>query len=53
MKIENGKIVEVTKDELFHLYLKRGMDEVMSYYEYRDRMIECGCKVVEDSESAN
>ena len=29
MIIENGKIIEVTENELFSLYLDRGMDDLM------------------------
>lgn len=45
MKVENGKIVEVTEDELFSLYLERGMDDVMDFHEYRWRMEKAGCRV--------
>lgn len=49
MKIENGKIVEVTEMELFSLYLKRGMDDVMDFHEYRRRMEYAGCTVTEEN----
>lgn len=45
MKVENGKIVEVTENELFSLYLERGMDDVMDFNEYRWRMEKAGCRV--------
>ena len=38
MKIENGKIVEATENELFDLYLKRGMDDIMDFNEYKRQM---------------
>ena len=47
MKIENGKIVEATEGELFGLYLDRGMDDCMDFYEYRHRMEAAGCVVKE------
>ena len=47
MKIEEGKIVEVTDAELFSLYLKRGMDDIMDFHEYRRRMENAGCTVIE------
>ena len=50
MKIENGKIVEVTEVELFRLYLDRCMDDVMEFSEYRYRMIKAGC-VVKDGDT--
>ena len=47
MKIENNKFVELTETELFSLYLERGMDDVMDFHEYRNRMEDCGCKIIE------
>ena len=38
MKIEKGKIVAATEDELFSLYLKREMDAIMPFTEYKERM---------------
>lgn len=48
MKIENGKIIECTKDELLSLYIKRDMDECMDFIEYMRRMEDCGCKIVRE-----
>ena len=48
MKIENGKIVELTEAELFSLYLSRGMDDCMDFHEYRRHMEAAGCAVKED-----
>lgn len=45
MKVENGKIVEITENELFSLYLKRGMDDIMSFVDYRNAMERAGCAV--------
>ena len=45
MKIENGKIVSATEEELFRLYLDRGMDDAMSFAEYRFRMGLAGCHI--------
>lgn len=45
MKIENGKIVEATENELFSLYLDREMDNIMDFNEYRHRMENAGCVV--------
>lgn len=50
MKVEDGKIVEATENELFGLYLERGMDDVMDFHEYRRRMEKAGCRV-RDGES--
>lgn len=50
MKVEDGKIVEATENELFGLYLERGMDDVMDFHEYRRRMEHAGCRVVDGNE---
>jgi hypothetical protein len=49
MKVENGKIVEITENELFSLYLEREMDDLMDFHEYRYRMEAAGC-VVKDGD---
>lgn len=46
MKVEDGKIVEATENEMFSLYLERGMDDVMDFHEYRRRMEKAGCRVM-------
>ena len=46
MKIENNKIVEITEDELFALYLRRGVDDIMDFNEYKMRMKNAGCVVI-------
>lgn len=51
MKIENGKIVEITENELFSLYLERNMDDVMDFREYRYRMEKAGCVVKDGDET--
>ena len=33
MKVVNGKIVSATEEEFFRLYLDRGMDDCMDFYE--------------------
>jgi hypothetical protein len=49
MVVDNGKIVQITEDELFCLYLDRGMDDCMDFREYRCRMEKAGC-VVKDGD---
>jgi hypothetical protein len=34
MEVANGKIVVIDEDELFDLYLKRGMDDIYSFPDY-------------------
>lgn len=46
MKIENNKIVEITEDELFALYLRRGVDDIMDFNEYKILMGKAGCSVI-------
>lgn len=49
MTVENEKIVKITENELFDLYLNRGIDEIMSFPSYKERFIAAGCVVeVED-----
>lgn len=49
MVVENGKIVRVTDEELYGLYLSREMWEIMPYSEYKAHMEIAGC-VVEGGE---
>ena len=46
MKIDNGKIVEATENELYKVYLDRGMDDIVSFTEYKVMMRGAGCKIV-------
>ena len=45
MKIENDKIIEATEAELFKLYLKREMFDIMDFNEYKYRMEAAGCEI--------
>lgn len=45
MKTVDGKIVSITEDELYTLYLSRGMDNCMDFHEYCWRMEDAGCKI--------
>lgn len=47
MTITNNKITEITDDELYELYLRRGMDELMDFNEYKRRMRQAGALVIE------
>ena len=48
MKVKNGKITEATEDELFEVYLKRGFDDIMSFYDYKAQCMRLGTKIVEE-----
>lgn len=45
MKIENGKIVEATENEMFSIYLDRGFDNVMDFHEFLYRIKKAGCVI--------
>ena len=47
MKIENGKIVEATENELFEYYLNRGYDDVMSFSDFLWSMRKAGVKIAD------
>ena len=48
MTVNNsGRITEITDDELYEQYLRREMDELMDFYEYRRRMRQEGVLVIE------
>lgn len=51
MKVENGKIVEITDDELFSYYLKHEWYEIYDYPTYKEKCKEKGTKIIgEDGE---
>ena len=47
MTITNNKITEITDDDLYALYLRRGMDELMDFNEYKSRVRQAGVLVIE------
>ena len=49
MKIENEKIIEATENELFDLYLKREMDDIMDFNEYKRQMNNAGCTITDNT----
>jgi len=48
MKIEGGLIVEISEEELMRYYLDRDMDEIMSFNDYKNGFIRCGCIVLNE-----
>ena len=46
MEVANGKIVVIDEDELFDLYLKRGMDDIYSFPEYIERFKAAGTLIL-------
>lgn len=47
VRVENGKIVEIGENELFSLYLERGVDDLMSFPDYVEKFKAAGCVVHE------
>ena len=47
MKVENGKIVEITENELFKLYLDGGMDDIYSFPQYVEMFKKAGCVILD------
>lgn len=47
MTVNNDRITEITDDELYALYLWRGMDERMDFNEYKSRVRQAGVLVIE------
>lgn len=46
MKTENGKIIEATRDELYHMWITGDWDEFMPFEEYMWRKIQQGVKII-------
>lgn len=47
MIVENGKIIEATRDELYHKWLSGDWDEFMPFEEYLYHMEQAGVKITE------
>ena len=52
MKTVDGKIVEITENELYSLYLTSEMDYVMSFRDFKARFEAGGCTVHEAGDPA-
>ena len=50
MKIENGTIIEATVGELYEKWLDQGLENIMTFPEYKSRMERAGCKVREGND---
>ena len=48
MKVKNGKIAEATEAELFEFYLSRGLDEIMSFPDFKTQCVRIGTRIVEE-----
>ena len=47
MKVENGKIVEATEEELFEYFLSREFDDIMDFNAFLEGCRKAGTKVGE------
>ena len=47
MKVENGKIVEIAENELFHLYLDREVDDIYSFPQYVEMFKKASCVILD------
>ena len=46
MKIENGKIIEATENELFDIYLEGQWDNIYSFNKYVELCEKAGTKII-------
>lgn len=53
MKIENGKIIEATRRELYRKYLDEGWDYITTFPAYLRAMETAGVKIVKEGEDGN
>ena len=49
----DGKIIEISYNELFSLYLRREMDLIMDFPDYVRAMQHAGCVVKEENDNGN
>ena len=50
MEVKDGKIVVIDEDELFSLYLSRGMDDIYSFPDYVERFKAAGTLILPGKE---
>ena len=50
MKIENGKIAEATRDEMFDYYIAQCYDDAMSFSEFLRMCEENGMRITDKTE---
>lgn len=48
MLVKGHKIIEATEQELFELYLQRGLDDIMDFPAYLRELRHLGVKVIEE-----
>lgn len=52
MKTENGKIIEATRNELYHRWLTEDWDEITSFPCFLETMRQCGVTIKEEDDGA-
>lgn len=50
MRTENGKIIEATRDELYHKWLVDDWAEFVSFPDYLESLRRCGVTITEESD---
>lgn len=48
MLVKGHKIIEASEQELFELYLKRGLDDIMDFPSYLRELRRLGVKIIEE-----
>jgi len=47
---KEGKITEITEEELFEYYLSREMDDIWDFVSYKNLMKTGGTKIIDENE---
>lgn len=50
MKKADNKIIEATENELYNVYLQKGYDEVMDFYDFLYQCQKLGTKIITEGE---
>lgn len=49
MKTENGKIIEATRNELYHMWITGDWDEFVSFPDFLFYLVQAGVKITEEN----
>ena len=50
MKVECGKIIKCTENELFDYYLTRNFDDIFSFKDFKQKIIKAGTVVIDEED---
>ena len=53
MIIKDNKIVEITEEELFNVYLRRGYDDLWSFTDYAKFCEFCGTHIIREGDESS